>query len=197
MKIIIYRLIMRRWNNFSFFHNLLTSTLQITLLWGGFYFFCTPPARVLPLKKQIKTASPAAFDGPCPGASRLITGTVAGSLGLKFFSQNLKNRSITIKILEHENGGAPQKPSQSEKDHSLDEKSPEEKKQAFAGEWVGRTYCPAGTVSSLAKHQKNTIAGSRSHIFVQQTVQRPRAGKSGGMQLSPVKHVTISIRCSV
>lgn len=37
----------------------------------------------------------------------------------------------------------------------------------------------------------------RSHIFVQQTVQRPRAGKSEGTQVFRVKHVTISIRCSV
>lgn len=104
--------------------------------------FCTPPAQAPPLKTIKKTASPAAFDGPCPGASRLITGTVAGSMGLGFFSQNQKNRSITIKILEHENGGATQKQSQSEKDHSLDQKTHEEKKQAFAGEWIGRTYYP-------------------------------------------------------
>jgi hypothetical protein len=46
------------------------------------------------------------------------------------------------KILKNENGGATQKQSQSEKDHSLDEKTHEEKKQAFAGEWAGRTYYP-------------------------------------------------------
>ncbi len=50
-------------------------------------------------EKTQKTASLAAFDGPCLGASSLKTGTVAVSIGLSFFSQNQKNRSITIKIL--------------------------------------------------------------------------------------------------
>ena len=68
--------------------------------WGRFCFVLHPAGTRYSIEKQQKTTSLAAFDGPCLGASRLITGTVAVSTGLRFFSQNQKNRSITIKMLK-------------------------------------------------------------------------------------------------
>jgi hypothetical protein len=133
---------MRRWKIFPFFSQSFNVSFTNYAALVRFCFVLHPAGTSYSIEKQQKTASLAAFDGPCLGACRLITGTVAVSTGLSFFSQNQKNRSITIKTLEHENGRATQKQSQSEKDHSLDEKTHEEKKQEFAGEWVGRTYYP-------------------------------------------------------
>lgn len=133
---------MRRWKNFPFFSQSFNVSFINYAAWGRFSFALYPAGTSSSVEKPQKTASLAAFDGPCLGASRLITGTVALSMGLRFFSQNQKNRSIAIKTLEHENGGATQKQSQSEKDHSLDQKTHEEKKQEVASEWAGRTYYP-------------------------------------------------------
>ena len=70
-------------------HKLIARGLRLAAFWD----------MVNRYEKTQKTDSPAAFDGPCLGAGRLITGTVAGSTGLGFFLQNQKNRSNTIKTL--------------------------------------------------------------------------------------------------